>query len=166
MKNRKKIKETKSPYKIAKELGVSPQAVYKKITEEFINELNNHIQHNEEGKYLLDDVAEKELKKMFSPVEQPVKQPIDEQVNQPLLNQLMSENNFLRQRIELLETDLRTEREHSREQSDKIAVLADQAQKLQLANMNSLDKPLISDSLDSKKKSFWDRFKRNTDENT
>ena len=39
-------------------------------------------------------------------------------------------------RIEFLEAELSEERKHAREQADKIAVFADQAQKLQLAQMN------------------------------
>ena len=93
----------KSPYGIAKELGISPQAVYKKLTDEFIIQLDNHIQPNEKGGYLLDAEGERLLKGLFSPVEQPTIKLIEpaKQVNQPLLNQLNIENDFLRKRIEI-----------------------------------------------------------------
>jgi chromosome segregation ATPase len=118
----------KSPYRIAQEIGVSPQAVYKRLTPEFIRQLNNHIKRNEKGKYLLDEEAEKAVKALFNAVEQ-----LDQQTDeQPLLNQLNSENAFLRQRVEALEEELTTERTHSRAQSDKITELA--AEMARLAN--------------------------------
>jgi len=124
----------KSPYKIAKELKVSPQAVYKRMTDEFNNKFNNHIQRTPQGKYLLDGVAEKALKGLFRLVVEPVEQPTIEPVKQPvkqrsdshLLNQLNNENNFLRTRIEVLEEELKSAQTHNREQSDKLAELANQ----------------------------------------
>jgi hypothetical protein len=120
----------KSPYQIAKELKVSPQAVYKKLTDAFNNQFNNHIQRTEKGKYLLDEVAEQALKDMFNKLVQPVQQQNIEPVEQPLLNQLNTENSFLRTRIEALEEELKTERNHSREQTDKLSDLAMQLAEL------------------------------------
>ncbi|MCL2593377.1 MAG: hypothetical protein FWD82_08455 [Defluviitaleaceae bacterium] len=114
----------KSPYKISQEIGVSPQAVYKKLTNEFINKFNNHMQRKEKGKYLLDEVAEKALKELFNQIVQPVQQENIEQIQQPLLNQLNSENMFLKARIEMLEQELKTERAHGRTQADKLSDLA------------------------------------------
>ena len=120
----------KSPYQIAKELNVSPQAVYKRITNEFINQFTNHMQRTEKGKYKLDIVAEQGLKDLFNQVVQPIQQQNIEQVEQPLLNQLNSENSFLRSRVESLEEELKTERTHSREQMDKLSDLAAQLTEL------------------------------------
>jgi len=122
--------ELKSPYKISKEVGVSPQAVYKKLTDEFINQFNNHIQRTTEGKYLLNDVAETALKELFNHVVQPVQQHKVELVEQQLLNQLSTENSFLRDRVEDLEKELETERTHNREQTDKLFNLATQLAEL------------------------------------
>jgi len=44
--------------------------------------------------------------------------------------------------IEKLQSELERERKYSREQSNKIAVLADQAQRLHLAEMSQIEKPL------------------------
>ena len=120
----------KSPYQIAKEIGVSPQAVYKKLTDDFNIQLNNHIQRTSSGRYLLDSVAEEFLKGLFNQDEQPVVQSGIEHVEQLLFNQLHNENSFLRQRIEVLEQELKTEREHSREQIDKLSNLAAQLAEL------------------------------------
>jgi len=146
----------KSPYQIAKELSVSPQAVYKRLTDEFNNQFNNHIQRTPTGQYKLDAVAERGLKALFNPAIEPVQQPtiepvqqpaveVVEPVQQPLLNQLNSENSFLRTRIELLEESLKIERTHSREQSDK---LSEQAEKIidlatQLAELNRNNQLLL-----------------------
>jgi len=228
----------KSPYQIAKELNVSPQAVYKRMTDEFTNQFTNHIQRTEKGKYKLDEVAEQGLKELFNRVVQPInliEQPIDqfqqsedtfslykhtvpngkvyigitslkpytrwgggsgykqnedfykditefgwdniehtilangldmrtaeieenrlilecesydpekgynkqfkllnyirmvEQQKDPLLNQLNTENDFLRSRVEALENELKTERTHSREQTGKLSDLAAQLAEL------------------------------------
>ena len=101
---------------------MSPQAVYKKLTDEFINQFNNHIQRTTEGKYLLNEVAETALKELFNQVVQPHQQV----QQQPLLNQFKIENSFLRDRVEALEQELATERAHSREQTDKLFKLATQ----------------------------------------
>ena len=162
----------KSPYKIAREIGVSPQAVYKKLTKEFINKLNNHIQRKESGKYLLDDVAERVLKELFNQTIQPVEQPKIESVEQPLLNQLNSENSFLRQRVESLEKELKIEREHGREQADKLSNLANQLAELSRNNQillgaeQSRTIPILSNPSQPEEpppspKSFWSKiFKR------
>jgi len=120
----------KSPYQIAKEINVSPQAVYKRLTDEFNNQFNNHIQRTDKGKYLLDTIAEHGLIELFNQVIQPVQQLTIEPIEQPLLNQLNSENIFLRSRIEVLENELKTERVHSRMQIDKLSDLATQLAEL------------------------------------
>jgi myosin heavy subunit len=151
---------------------VSPQAVYKKLTKEFINKLDNHIQLKESGKYLLDDVAERDLKELFNQTIQPVEQLKIESVEQPLLNQLNSENSFLRQRVEGLEQELKIEREHGREQSDKLSNLASQLAELSRNNQillgaeQSRTIPILSNPTQPEEppppqKSFWSKiFKR------
>jgi|GEM_PF-3163675 len=123
----------KSPYQIAKELKVSPQAVYKRMTDEFNNQYEDHIERAQSGKYKLDAVAEEALKELFNQVKQPLQQhdmqPI-EQPTQSLVNQLNTENEFLRVRVEELEAELKVERAHSRGQFDKITELAENLAKL------------------------------------
>ena len=162
----------KSPYQIAKEINVSPQAVYKKLTDEFNNQFNSHIQRTVKGKYLLDEVAEQALKNLFNQVVQPAQQQNIESVEQLLLNQLNVENSFLRARIEALEEELKTERTHSREQTDKLSDLAAQLAELTRNNQillgaeQSKTNPALlvggelpeQDEVKSKKKSmfaFW-----------
>ena len=139
----------KTPYQIAKELGVSPQAVYKRLTDEFINRYNNHIQRTPKGKYQFGEVAEQGLKELFNRVEQSIQQPENNQVQQQkisLLNQLNSEIAFLREQNKALfekltakDKQLEDERTHSREQSDKLATLA-----AQLAELNRNNQLLLS----------------------
>jgi hypothetical protein len=122
----------KTPYQIAKELKVSPQAVYKRLTDEFINQVGYHIQRTEKGRYLLDEFAEQKLKNLFGQVQQPSLNQFDPlyKIEQSLLNQLHTENAFLRARVEGLEVELRTERAHSRGQTDKLSDLAAQLAEL------------------------------------
>ena len=68
------------------------------------------------------------------------------------------------EQIAALQAELSAERQHSREQAEKIAVLADQAQQLQLAQMAPLQLNQSGDSCDSRapeereKRSFWRRI--------
>jgi len=165
----------KSPYQIAKELKVSPQAVYKRMTDEFTNQYSNHIQRSAKGKYKLDEVAEKGLKDLFNQVAQPVKQYYNDQVEQSLLNHLTIENSFLRSRVESLEEELKTERIHSREQTDKLSDLAAQLTELTRNNQvllgaeQSRTNPALlmggsppdqSEQSHTAKKGFWNFFKK------
>lgn len=69
------------------------------------------------------------------------KEPFKESLNKPLKSDEIKEKDnsevlFLRNQVEWLQTELTKERQHSKELAERIAVLADQAQKLQLAQMN------------------------------
>jgi hypothetical protein len=148
----------KTPYKISKELGVSPQAVYKKITDEFNNQFNNHMQKYDNGKLLLDEVAEQALRALFEktiePTIEPVVEPTIEPVVQQLLNQKDAEISYLRLRVEVLEAELNTERSHSREMFEQVARIAENQQTL-----SGMDKtiPLLTD----KKKKWFQFWKKN-----
>jgi hypothetical protein len=78
----------KSAYKIAKEIGITPQAIYKRLTPEFIQAQQPHV-NEKDGKTLFDEYAEQDIKRMFNRVEQPkenaknVQQPSIEFVVQP-----------------------------------------------------------------------------------
>jgi predicted DNA-binding protein YlxM (UPF0122 family) len=124
----------KSPYQIAKELNVSPQAVYQKI-DRMQETLNKYIQRRGK-KMLIDEQGESLIKSSFpNNVEQVIEQlkassldTIEQAklntVEQVLNKQLNTENSFLRARVEVLEAELNTERIHSREQADKLSDLA------------------------------------------
>lgn len=61
--------------------------------------------------------------------------------------------------IEQLQQQLAEERQHSREQSEKLAQLADQAQQLQLAQIAAQQAPALLDEQEQKKKPpFWRRL--------
>ncbi|MCL1883015.1 MAG: hypothetical protein FWF81_04585 [Defluviitaleaceae bacterium] len=123
----------KTPYQIAKELKVSPQAVYKRMNDKFNNQYAENIQRTTKGTYVLDGIAEEALKGLFNKDIQPSQQPTiepDEQRLSDSLNLLHSENTFLRARVEALEHELTIERTHSRGQTDKITELAESLARL------------------------------------
>jgi len=102
----------KTPYAIAKELNVSPQAVYKKLTPSFLSQQGENIEtvvydtkSGKKSKYRLNATAEQVLKQTFGAVVQSV----DELVDEKLLNQLNSEITFLRSQVENLTAALRHE---------------------------------------------------------
>jgi len=143
----------KSPYQVAKEIGVTPQAVYKRLTPELLNQLGKHIQLKENGKYLLDVVAEGFLKSQFNKVVQtPIEIAEPETIEPVEQNKTQKEGqvtsvhdreiDFLRARIEVLESELQVERKHSREQSDKIISLAEQITE-QLAELSRNNQILL-----------------------
>jgi len=133
----------KSPYKIAKELGISHQAVYKRLTADFIAKLHNHVVQLNKGKLQLDAVAEAELKNLFNKVAQPVVQPDMQQVEQPVVQPLSNQKTdeeviFLREQIKTLQNELTQERQHSRDQAERVTSLADR-----LAQLNENQQKLL-----------------------
>lgn len=114
----------------------SQQAIYKQLN----NRLNPYIQLVDNQKML----ETRALQEVFGiEVEQPIQPKLNNQFNQetPLYDILKGELEAKNKQIEELTTELIKERAHSREQSERMAVLADQAQKLQLAQM----KPQLTD---------------------
>jgi hypothetical protein len=109
-----------SPYKIAHEIGVSPQAVYKRLTDEFINQHSEHIR-KANGKWAITSEGESIIKELFNQVVEPVQQPVQQPLN--------TENiTFLQAMIESLESDLRIEREHSRNLASELVELTRNSQ--------------------------------------
>lgn len=110
----------------AERAGVSVQAVYKRLN----NSLNPYIQLVE-GRKMLKSSALYEIYGVK--VEQPIQPSV-----QPELNEKSdgSEVDFLRKQVEQLQAELSKERQHSRELAERIVILADQAQKLQLAQLS------------------------------
>lgn len=157
---------------IADELRVSKQQVYRYIKRNHISEA-----HQKNGVMYYDEAAETAIKRGFSDkavsseVHQEVHQKhisdaVNDAVNdavvitlQTLQEQLTAKDKL----IEQLQTELATERQHSREQADKLSVLADQAQKLQLAQLASSEQQasaLIEDSKLKPKQRKWAFWKK------
>lgn len=95
---------SKTTKEIAEEIGVSKQAVFKKMKREPLSTGLQGLTTTVDGQNRLYEILEREL------------QAKNEQ-------------------IVALQAELSKERQHSREQAERIAVLADQAQRLQLAQM-------------------------------
>lgn len=117
----------------AEKAGVSVQAVYKRLN----NSLNPYIQLVE-GRKMLKSSALSEVYGVE--VEQPIQPFIQPRLNEETGS---SEVDFLREQVAQLQAELSTERQHSRELAgrvaelaEKVVVLTDQAQKLQLAQMS------------------------------
>lgn len=67
---------------IAKELGVSPQAIYKRINKTFKQPLKQHVHKDEKGKTLIDSEGIEIIRRSFEPaVQQPFKQPFKQPFN-------------------------------------------------------------------------------------
>lgn len=159
----------KSPYKIAKELEVSPQSVYQKI-ERMQEQLNPHIQRDGK-KILIDEKGETLLKSTFlNMVEQAVEQDLFKQLNK----QLNMENEYLRKQNELLLQELsrereqnqitiEKEREHSRQQAQSLAELSEKLAELtkngQILLLKQEQMLLVSNEQpQDKKKSLWQKL--------
>lgn len=147
----------------AKLSGKSKQAIYKQLN----NRLNQYVQLVDNQKMLeyraLNEVYGVEVEQPSQPkLNNPVNQnstdvqPIIE-VLQATIDTLQNQLKIKDQQIEKLQKELADERIHNREQFDKISILADQAQKLQLAQItSSSEQPLIDDGKISKRH-WWKR---------
>jgi len=105
----------KSAYQIAKEVGVTPQALYKRLTNTVLNQLADHMQRGE-GKqkgYRFDEEGERAIKALFGvddtiqPTIEPDIQPFGEHVGQPvgepLYNIMQGQLDFLRSQNDMLQ---------------------------------------------------------------
>lgn len=147
----------------AKLSGKSKQAIYKQLN----NRLNQYVQLVDNQKMLeyraLSEVYGVEVEQPSQPkLNNPVNQnstdiqPIIE-VLQTTIDTLQNQLEIKDRQIEKLQKELADERTHNREQFDKISILADQAQKLQLAQItSSSEQPLIDDGKISKRH-WWKR---------
>lgn len=117
---------SKTIKEIAEGIGVSKQAVFKKMKREPLSTGLQGLTTTVDGQNRLYEILEREL------------QAKNEQ-------------------IVALQAELSKERQHSREQAERIAVLADQAQRLQLAQMQPQQ---IEDCVAPAEppRSWWSRF--------
>lgn len=130
--------------------GRTPQAIYKQLN----NKLSPFVKMVDNKKML----EKRALKEVFDiDIEQQKQQQLNEKTNfeSPLYRILKEELDAKNEQILNLQVELISERQHSREQADKLAVFADQAQKLQLAQM----KPQITEEEEKPvKKGFLKRL--------
>lgn len=128
------VKELLTIKEFADLAGKSPQAIYKQLN----SRLKPFVQSVDNKKML----KSKALWEVFNidPENPPEVDQLDMRIEsgleKTLFEILRKELETQSKRIEFLEAELSEERKHAREQADKIAVFADQAQKLQLAQMN------------------------------
>lgn len=161
---------TKTIKQIAAELGVSKPTISKAISELGIKaeQIGNRYVLNEmqisqiKSKLMQKSETENEnktessqenLKNSEKIANDPSFQFLQSQLD-ILANQLAAKDKL----IEQLQTELAAERQHSREQADKLSVLADQAQKLQLAQLASSEQQtsaLIEDPEQPPKHRKW-----------
>lgn len=144
---------SKTIKEIAEEIGVSKQAVFKKMKREPLSTSLQGFTTTVDGRLMVSVDGEKLIKQAFlknkesttvnqlmgevdsssTKLERKSKEVDGENILYEILKMELQEKN---QQIAALQAELSREREHSREQAEKIAVLADQAQKLQLAQMS------------------------------
>ena len=121
---------SKTTKEIAEEIGVSKQAVFKKMKREPLSTGLQGLTTTVDGRLivsvdgLVDEPSTKSEEKTAE---------VDGQnrLYEILERELQAKN----EQIVALQAELSKERQHSREQAERIAVLADQAQRLQLAQM-------------------------------
>ena len=153
--------ECKSIKEIADSIGVSKQAVFKRIKKEPLSTSLQGLMDKVDGRLMVTVDGEKLIKQAFfdnafQPVDDKPTTVDDNQFTDKLsetesvlsvlkatIDSLQVQLQVKDEQIEKLTSALDAEREHSRVLSDKVVVLADQAQKLQLAQMQP---KLIEDS--------------------
>lgn len=157
---------SKTIKQIADEIGVSKQAVQKRLSREpLCISIQPYISTVGGIKYI-DTVGENLVKSAFCKNNrQPVADNLSIDKSDSSLTNFQSVIDVLNQQLEVkdrlieqLRTELADERKHSREISDKLVTLTDQSQKLQLAQMTVSDTDLIEDNQDSKK--HWSLFRK------
>jgi uncharacterized coiled-coil protein SlyX len=171
---------SKTIKQIADELGVSKQAVQKRLSREpLCTSIQPYISTINGVKYI-EVVGENLIKSAFSKsavdnvsidksnlstdvsIDKNNLSPVIE-VLQTTIDTLQSQLEIKDKLIEQLRAELAEERQHSRELSDKLAVIADQAQQLQLAQIatSSDVTPAIEDShSQTSKRHWWQKVKR------
>lgn len=147
-------KELLTVKEFAKLAGVSVQSVYKGLN----NRLNPWVESVGNQKMLRYEA----LREIYNiEVEQPIKPELNNILNQQTdvltvlqktIDTLQRQLEVKDRQIEKLETELTDERQHSRAQADKIAVLADQAQKLHLAQMKPAEISAGTDPAESEQR--------------
>ena len=148
---------SKTIKEIAEEIGVSKQAIFKKMKREPLTTSLRGLTTAVDGRLMVSVDGEKLIKQAFmrgesSTTDSQFTVVVDGLVDgvsnkseekqaevdsQNVLYEILKmELQAKNEQIAALQAELSKERQHSREQAEKIAILADQAQKLQLAQMS------------------------------
>ena len=154
----------KTVAEIARELGVTKQAVHKKIKQEPLKSRLDGLTTTVDNSLRFDIAGESLVKTAFSrnesstEVDEPTIQ-VDESSTKEIINILKDEIALLISQNEDLRQQLNDERAHNRELTDKMLPLIEQAQKITenaqtLHAMESV-KPQLTDG---KEKSLWKRL--------
>lgn len=152
---------------IAEELGVTKQAVHQKrksnglstALQPFTTTVDGIVYMSVDGEKLIKQAfLENDRKQVYSSFTTTVDGSFTPSFTPetPLYDILKNELESKNKQIEELTSELAKEREYNRQQSDKIAMLADQSQKLQLAQMNPTltDKPSSQSETPEEKLNF------------
>lgn len=135
---------------IADELGVSKQAVSYRLKQIQTAKKDTFLATKENGVLVVSLAAEKLIAEAFAESDRQKEPPKDRQKDEAFLAVLEATIDTLKGQLEAkdkqieemqqqavqLHEELAEERRNSREQAEKLAVLADQAQRLQLAQMH------------------------------
>lgn len=152
---------SKTIKEIAEEIGVSKQAIFKRMKREPLSTSLQGLTTTVDGRLMVSVDGEKLIKQAFmkgevSTTDNQLTTTVDGLVDglvdgsstkleeksaevdgqNALYEILKMELQAKNEQIDALQTELTKERQHSKELAERIAVLADQAQKLQLAQMN------------------------------
>ena len=110
---------------LAKELGVSPQSIYKRINKTFKQQLKQHVHKDESGKTLIDSGGEEIIKRSFKRKDdEPFNEPFTDTFKEFLVKQveekdrqiseLMKQNESLTNKLEIMQILLKNEQEKGR----------------------------------------------------
>lgn len=125
------VKELLTVKEFAELAGKTKQGIYKQLDKR----LKDYVQIVDNKKMLesraLEEVFEIDPEKKIEEIDRNIQANLEKTLYEILRAELEAKN----EQILVLQAELAEERRHSREQADKIAVFADQAQKLQLAQM-------------------------------
>ena len=148
---------SKTIKEIAEEIGVSKQAIFKRMKREPLSTSLQGFTTTVDGRLMVSVDGEKLIKQAFmkgevSTTDNQLTTTVDGLVDgsstkleeksaevdgqNALYEILKMELQAKNEQIDALQAELSAERQHSRELAERIAVLADQSQKLQLAQMN------------------------------
>lgn len=168
------MKDSKTIKQIADEIGVSKQAVHQKrkskalstTLQPFTSTVDGVVYISVDGINLLKQAFQSNsCKRVDDNIPSTLTTSVDGHVDgeNQLYTLLKKELEYKNKQIETLQSQLEAERIHSREQTDKIVQLADQAQRLQLAQMKPSQniesgKDNDSENTENKKSSIFVRF--------
>ncbi len=81
----------KTVSEIAKEIGVTPQAVYKRLNNQLKTSLKAHLHKGLKGETLIDDDGEQIIKEAFKPVVKPLNETSPTTVDKQFINSLIDQ---------------------------------------------------------------------------